>query len=213
MSVLLLVRHGQASFGAADYDVLSPRGEQQAGLLGARLAPLAPTVRAVVSGGLVRQQDTARHLAAAAGLGTAVETDPGWDEYDAVDVLSGVPTRDVTDNASFQLLLDDALLRWTSGEADGSYGESWPAFRARVLAALDRALARPGTTVVTTSAGSIGVAAAHVLGLPAPGWARLARVQVNSGLTKVVSGRSGTSLVSFNDHAHLEGRAGLLTYR
>lgn len=213
MSVLLLVRHGQASFGAADYDVLSALGEQQAGLLGARLAPLAPRVQALVSGRLLRQQDTARHLGVAAGLTDTVETDPGWDEYDAVDVLAGVPSREVTDNASFQLLLDDALVRWTSGEADEAYGESWPAFQARVLAALERALARPGTTVVTTSAGSIGVAAAHVLGLPAPGWARLARVQVNAGLTKIVSGRSGTSLVSFNDHAHLEGGPDLLTYR
>lgn len=29
MSAVLLVRHGQASFGAADYDQLSPEGEEQ----------------------------------------------------------------------------------------------------------------------------------------------------------------------------------------
>lgn len=213
MSVLLLVRHGQASFGAADYDVLSDHGVRQAGLLGSRLAPLAGGVRAVLSGGLVRQQDTARHLAAAAGIGAQAEVDRGWDEYDAADVLSGVPPREVTDNASFQLLLDDALVRWTSGTADDQYRESWPAFSDRVTGALDRALARPGTTVVAASAGSIGVAAAHLLGLPSPGWARLARVQVNTGLTKVVTGRSGTSLVSLNDHAHLEAEPGLVTYR
>lgn len=213
MSVLLLVRHGQASFGAADYDVLSDHGVRQAGLLGTRLAPLARSVQAIVSGGLVRQQDTARHLVAAAGIGVAQEIDRGWDEYDAVDVLSGVPAREVTDNASFQLLLDEALVRWTSGTADAEYRESWPAFRDRVGAALDRALDRPGTTVVAASAGSIGVAAAHVLGLTCPGWARLARTQVNTGLTKVVRGRSGTSLVSLNDHAHLEAEPGLVTYR
>lgn len=213
MSVLLLVRHGQASFGAADYDVLSPLGERQAGLLGARLAPLAGSVGAVVSGQLLRQQDTARHLIAAAGLQVAVETDPGWDEYDAVDVLSGIPRRGFSDNASFQLVLDEALVRWTSGEADADYGESWPVFCQRVLAALDRVLTRPGTTVVTASAGSIAVAAAHLLGLPCPGWTTLARVQVNTGLTKIVTGRSGTSLVSFNDHAHLESESGLLSYR
>ena len=30
MSAVYLIRHGQASFGAADYDRLSERGEQQA---------------------------------------------------------------------------------------------------------------------------------------------------------------------------------------
>lgn len=209
MSVLLLARHGQASFGAADYDVLSDLGTEQARRLGARLAPLGAD--AVLSGTLRRQQDTARHLAEAAGLAAGPTTDAGWDEYDAADVLSGVPPREVTDNASFQALLDEALVRWTSGATD--YAETWPAFRGRVTAALERALALPGTTVVVASAGSIGVAAAHLLGLPSPGWTRLARTQVNTGLTKVVTGRSGTTLVSLNDHAHLEAGPGLVTYR
>ena len=46
-----------------------------------------------------------------------------------------------------------------------------------------------------------------------PTWSRLSKVVVNSSVTKVVLGRRGTSLVSFNDHGHLEGREGLLTYR
>ena len=33
MAAIYLVRHGQASFGAVDYDQLSARGEQQAQLL------------------------------------------------------------------------------------------------------------------------------------------------------------------------------------
>ena len=38
MSVLLLVRHGQASWGSADYDVLSDLGHEQSRLLGKHLA-------------------------------------------------------------------------------------------------------------------------------------------------------------------------------
>ena len=34
MAVVYLVRHGQASFGAADYDVLSDAGRRQAAVLG-----------------------------------------------------------------------------------------------------------------------------------------------------------------------------------
>jgi hypothetical protein len=37
---------------------------------------------------------------------------------------------------------------------------------------------------------------------------------VNASVTKVLVGRRGTTLVSFNDHAHLDGgEDGLLTYR
>lgn len=38
MSILHLVRHGQASFGAEDYDNLSPKGIQQSIELGKALA-------------------------------------------------------------------------------------------------------------------------------------------------------------------------------
>jgi hypothetical protein len=41
----------------------------------------------------------------------------------------------------------------------------------------------------------------------------LNRVAVNGGLTKVASGRSGLSLVSFNEHGYLEGAGGLVTLR
>ena len=47
MGQLLLVRHGQASFGAEDYDVLSETGWEQGRRLGAHLvrAGVRPTVR------------------------------------------------------------------------------------------------------------------------------------------------------------------------
>jgi broad specificity phosphatase PhoE len=212
MGQLLLVRHGQASFGAADYDVLSPLGRAQAALLGARLAPSAAGVRRVVSGALRRQQDTAAALVEAAGISAAVETDARWDEYDAVDVVAGVPPRATPDSRAFQLLLDEALDRWTGGAHDAGYGESWPAFSGRVLAALEDAVRGPGTTVVVSSAGSIAVCCAALLDLPSPGWTRLARVQVNTALTRVVTGGSGSTLVTVNDHAHVEA-PGLTTYR
>ena len=44
-------------------------------------------------------------------------------------------------------------------------------------------------------------------------WPSLARLLVNAGITKVISGHTGTSLVTFNDHAHLETDRTLITYR
>ena len=52
MGQILLVRHGQASWGAADYDVLSDLGEEQGTAVGRALADLRPDV--VVHGTMLR---------------------------------------------------------------------------------------------------------------------------------------------------------------
>ncbi len=79
----------------------------------------------IVSGGLQRQRGTAEVLARAAG--TAVEIDPGWDEYDADDVLTHHARTDVrlgaepgtagpsVSSRDFQHLLDGALVDWIDG--------------------------------------------------------------------------------------------------
>ena len=85
---LLLVRHGQASYGAADYDNLSERGQLQSRRLGEWLARGGHTFKAVVVGGMRRHRQTADAVLSGAGwdLGDPV-TDPGWDEYDHVQLL------------------------------------------------------------------------------------------------------------------------------
>ena len=65
VGVLLLVRHGQASFGTADYDVLSETGWEQGRLLGDWLRARGVTPTAVVRGGMRRHRETAE----AAGVG------------------------------------------------------------------------------------------------------------------------------------------------
>ena len=50
MSAIHLIRHGQASFGADDYDLLSALGERQARLLGESLAGISGRVAVAASG-------------------------------------------------------------------------------------------------------------------------------------------------------------------
>ena len=63
MPLICLVRHGQASFGAEDYDVLSDLGREQARSLGEELRRRDLRDPLVVSGTLRRQRDTAALLA------------------------------------------------------------------------------------------------------------------------------------------------------
>ncbi|HEX5739103.1 MAG TPA: phosphoglycerate mutase family protein, partial [Hydrogenophaga sp.] len=58
MGTLYLVRHGQASFGAEDYDQLSERGRQQSVQLGRYWAARGLVFDAVITGTLRRHEQT-----------------------------------------------------------------------------------------------------------------------------------------------------------
>ncbi|MBT8370495.1 MAG: histidine phosphatase family protein, partial [Deltaproteobacteria bacterium] len=60
MSEIYFVRHGQASFGADDYDRLSPLGEKQARILARYLAKTGKVFDAIYYGEMERQQKTAQ---------------------------------------------------------------------------------------------------------------------------------------------------------
>jgi broad specificity phosphatase PhoE len=211
MPVVLLVRHGQASFGADDYDVLSDLGREQSEVVGRELARRALRSPAAVCGSLRRQRDTAEIALPGAGLAV----DPRWDEYDHMGLLQRyVPPDAAHDGSSkgVQALLDQALASWVD-DPDGG----WDAFSGGAVAALAdvaAGLERGRDAVVFTSGGIIAAVAAGLLGLGASGVVALNRVTANGAITKVVIGGSGASLVSFNDHAHFEGDARrMLTYR
>jgi broad specificity phosphatase PhoE len=214
VSAIFLVRHGQASFGSADYDQLSERGADQARLAGRALAARGVAPARIVAGSLRRHRQTAEQALAAAGWPPDVVIDPGWNEFDHLKLVQAVALEPSTDPRAFQRQLDLALARWTAGGRDDEYGESFDCFRTRVeqaLAAVDASLRSGETAVVFTSGGPIAWIAARLTGGGAASWPTFNRVSVNAAVSKVVSGRSGLSLVSFNEHAHLE--PGSTTFR
>ncbi len=113
----------------------------------------------------------------------------------------------------FQSTLDEAIARWAASSEPPAGGESHTGFVSRCLAALDDLVTLPGTTLAVTSGGPIAVMTTHLMGLPTDRWPEFARIVVNAAFTKVTIGRSGTVLLTFNDHAHLEGDRALMTYR
>ena len=216
MGVLLLLRHGQGSMGTADYDRLSGLGREQARLAGARLARAGLSSDQVWCGGLARQQETARLVLAELGRPPGdLRTDVRLDEYDPAGVLGAsdpfAAATTAKSRRAVQEALDEALSRWIQGGT--GYPEPHRDFTARVQAAVATLAARPGTTLAVTSAGVIAVACAQLTGLPAERWPALARVTVNASITKLITGSTGTNLLTFNDHAHLEGDRSLISYR
>jgi len=219
VSVLYLVRHGQASFGSDDYDRLSARGDEQSQALGRQLLHSGVAPERIVTGSMTRQRQTAQGLLDAAGWAspTDLEVDPGWNEFNASDLIAAYPEKDpaaTTDTRAFQRILEKASTRWASGDHDGDYRETFSAFTRRVDHALDDVLGSLGSgrsAVVVSSSGAIAWAAARLLDAGFPQWLALNRVTVNSGVTKIVSGASGQSLVTYNEHSHLP--ADRVTYR
>ncbi len=60
MTTIYLVRHGQASFGKANYDELSPTGQSQAELLGQYFKQILSEAPYVVAGTMKRHMQTAQ---------------------------------------------------------------------------------------------------------------------------------------------------------
>jgi broad specificity phosphatase PhoE len=216
MPVILLIRHAQASYGAVDYDVLSDLGHRQAAVLDSTLVDRAVTPAIVISGPARRQHHTARLCERTLG-NVGVAQDGRWAEYDTDDVLARYADRPVrldgTRDASlssqeFQVILDAALAEWLQArDRDSLSRQTWPRYLEQVSRALRDLAAKlesGQTALVFTSAGAIAAVCLSVLGLPATSFVALNRVQVNTGITKIVHGRRGTSLVSFNEHGHLE---------
>jgi broad specificity phosphatase PhoE len=214
MAQVLLLRHAQDDPGTGLG--LSPLGWEQGRMLGAALAARGVTPEVVVRGGGGRLRDTAEAVCEAGGWDTEPLVDPDWDEFDQYAVLDRhpAPFGDRSPNRDeFRSWLQTATDRWSSGEHDGDYAEPFAMFAARIDAALERVIAgagERGTAVVVTAAGPIAWVAATLLAdsrdaaACAAVWSRLSGVVVNSSLTKVVAGRRGSTLVTFNDHAHLE---------
>ena len=211
MPAIYLIRHGKASPEAEDYDELSPTGYEQARLLGAELKRRGLRVGTVATGALRRQRQTAAAVLAEAGIGAEPATDPRWDEYDHLGLLHARPVGE----GSLQDRLDAALTSWI-GSGDSGPG-TWEEFRGGVRSALSdlvSGLGRGETALVFTSAGVVAAVCSALLGTSPDGFLAMNRVVVNGSVSKLLHGRGGTQVLSFNDHAHLEqGGPGLMTYR
>lgn len=178
-----------------------------------------------MSGSLRRQRDTARCCASAFGLD--LEVDDRWNEYDVREILThhaGVSVGlerqsgdEPLSSREFQQILDRALLRWVRAGSSSPCREGWPRFQKRVAAALAnvaRDLGNGQVALVVSSGGAIATITGVLLGLPPEALIAFNHASLNTGITKLAVGRAGITLVSSNEHAHLEeADAALISYR
>ena len=174
-------------------------------------------------------------MAEGAGWSLTPELDEGWNEFDHLGVVArgsrlgsttgsrlrsttgsrlrsttGSRLRSTTeDRRAFQEAFLAATARWSGGDFDDEYDESWPAFVRRATSALDRATARDGVTVAVSSGGPIAVACAALVDPDAAAaevprlWNAFNTVSTNAGVTRVITGSTGRRMLTFNEHSHL----------
>lgn len=212
MGTLYLVRHGQASFGEADYDNLSDLGHRQSVRLGEYFARRGIRFDALIAGTLRRHKQTLAGILE--GMDAAGEhlDWQGLNEYDSEAVIATVhpdklekPTSPEMYRHHFRLLRD-GLAKWMAGTASPVGMPSYPAFVAGVAGALDHVRANHygSKVLVVTSGGPISTAVGHVLRTPPETTIELNLRIRNTSVTEFAFTPKRHMLVGYNAVPHLD---------
>ncbi len=211
MSMLYLVRHGQASAGTDNYDRLSTLGRQQAQLLGEWWDKQGFSPDITSHGSLSRQRDTAQ-----LSLQSLEPTSPsiehiGLNEYDhdVIDATFGMGAKsDAPDSMTFEMYLG-IMQRWRDNEShlDEHQAESWADFQHRgwqCVQELHSTAADQKSHVFFTSGGVIANIVSVVLGLDFKHTIDAIWRIRNSSVTTLHFDGKEARLVDFNTVPHLQ---------
>ncbi len=231
MSTMTFIRHGQASFFAADYDRLSAIGEEQSRWLGRYWGLHGYRFDAVYTGPRLRQKQTAECIGEAYRQASGQWPEPivqsGLDEYDLngfiehlapalanldpqfaslIDASNHQTALPQEHLRSFQLMFEKLLLHWQSEKTPSTNVESWTKFRQRVessIQEIQQNTPKSCRVAIVTSGGFIGTATQLVLGSPDRTALDLNWRVLNSSLTEFVFDRDRMTLDRFNAVPHL----------
>ncbi|WP_237060153.1 histidine phosphatase family protein [Microbulbifer sediminum] len=214
MAEFFTVRHGQASFGAADYDKLSELGWRQARWLGEHWMDLGAGFDRILCGDLLRHRETARGICEGAGLDhSRVEVLSQLNEFDFQAVMHtygeldpGAVPGTGAGRSDYYRFLKKAMRAWI--RADIHPGETWVEFEQRVSEALAILADSPrgSRTLVVSSGGAIAMMVRTVMEAGPEAVIKLNMQIRNTAVSHFFASPDNISLHSFNHIPHLEHR-------
>jgi len=235
VATIYLVRHGQASFGADDYDKLSPLGIRQAQVVGRYLRDCEISFDAVYSGDLLRQRETAQLAIASQPREVSHRIDPRFNEirndeqlqYLLPEVTRNQPAvqdlvdRGLRSSKDYQKVIDAVFNFWVSPASQDERIQSWSEYSQGVRQALLEVIREQGagkTVGIFTSGGTIATIVAQVLGLTGEQTYQFYEPIFNCSVTQLFYSGERVSLSYFNDRSFLQllgtqGGENLVSYR
>lgn len=221
MATLYLIRHGQASFGADDYDKLSELGCRQAEAMGRYLARHGIHLDAAYSGDLLRQRETAQLALSSQPQGVPHHVDPRFNEVNNDEQLEHLVPELVESNARLRALMEKGLSEskdyqkvieavfnyWVSPACQHPGIQSWEDYSAGVRSAVSDLIREQGagkTVAVFTSGGTIATIVAQVLGLGGEHTYKFYEPIFNCSMTQLFYSGDRVSLSYFNDRSFLQ---------
>lgn len=221
MATIYLIRHGQASFGADDYDKLSELGCRQASVAGEYLAQCGISFDAIYSGNLLRQRETAQLAAASQPEELELRIDPRFNEIENDEQLKYLVPEVVKSNPAVQELMERGLSSskdyqkvikavfnyWVSPQCADARVQSWQDYSQGVSQALHDVMVEQGsgkTVGIFTSGGTIATIVAQVLGLTGEQTYRFYEPIFNCSVTQLFYTGTRVSLSYFNDRSFLQ---------
>ncbi|MEQ9694776.1 histidine phosphatase family protein [Shimia sp. SDUM112013] len=215
-----LVRHAQASFGAADYDNLSELGHRQSEALGVALKRQGAVPDKVFIGAMKRHRQTWEGMARGMGITAEPVILPGLNEFDFKGLLDarfargGAPEGMHDDRRQHFRTLRDTVLLWQKDEIENP-PERFGDFAARVREAREVIAASDARLpMAVSSGGAIGQTVAEITGGPADQMIALQLQVKNCAVARFVVSKNGTWLHGFNETPHIDAsnEADMLTY-
>lgn len=211
MGTLYLVRHGQASFGADDYDQLSELGHRQSVRLGQYLRGKGLRFDAVLTGTLHRHAQTWAGIADGAQLDLQPHQYPGLNEYDShavIEAIAPLPLEKPDTPERYRhhfRLLRDGLTQWMAGVVSPRGMPSYVEFVHGITSVLDHVRHDyTGNVLLVSSGGPIATAVGHILGTPPETTIELNLRIRNSALTEFAFTPKRHMLVTYNTLPHLD---------
>lgn len=221
MATIYIIRHGQASFGAANYDQLSPLGQLQASRTGEYLARSGVKLDTAYSGDLWRQRETCQLACAELPGDIPHVIDSRFNELnndEQVKTLAPlIAAQDdkfrrlleggLTDSKHYQKVIDAVFNYWVSHDCSEHGIQSWQDYSGGVREALAEVMRREGsgkTVAIFTSGGTIATLVAQVLGLDGRQTYQLYEPVFNCSVTQLFYSGEKVSLSYFNDRSFLQ---------
>ncbi|MBK9235985.1 MAG: histidine phosphatase family protein [Rhodoferax sp.] len=211
MGTLYLVRHGQASFGAQDYDQLSELGAKQSVRLGQYLAGKGLTFDAALCGTLRRQIGTCDGILRGGGYPLEARHWPGLNEFDSHAIIATVHPHPLEKTDSPERyrehfrLLRDGLRQWMNGVVSPKGMPPYQEFRQGVVEVLDHIRKTyQGNVLLVSSGGPISTAVGHVLATSPETTIELNLRIRNSSVTEFEFNPKRHTLVTYNTLPHLD---------